>query len=60
MIIEVSTRHGHLDAQQQDHLRRKAEKLLKYLNRLMGIEVAVEHVEHEVVFRESTQAPTRR
>jgi ribosome hibernation promoting factor len=46
VIIEVTTRHGQLDPAQQEHLRQKAEKLQRYFNRLMGIEVAVEHVKH--------------
>jgi putative sigma-54 modulation protein len=44
--IEISTRHGSLSADQHAYLHDKAEKLLKYFNRLMAIEVAVEHVKH--------------
>ena len=46
MQIEISTRHGGLDAEQQRYLHDKAEKLLKYFGRLMAIEVAVDHVKH--------------
>jgi putative sigma-54 modulation protein len=44
--IEISTRHGGLDAEQQRYLHDKAEKLLKYFARLMAIEVAVDHGKH--------------
>jgi len=44
--IEISTRHGGLDAEQQRYLHDKAEKLQKYFGRLMAIEVAVDHVKH--------------
>jgi putative sigma-54 modulation protein len=44
--IEISTRHGGLDAEQQRYLHEKAEKLQKYFARLMAIEVAVDHVKH--------------
>jgi putative sigma-54 modulation protein len=40
--IEISTRHGELTAEQQEHLHDKAEKLRKYFGRLMAIEVAVD------------------
>lgn len=46
MHIEISTRHGHLAPDQQAYLRAKAEKLLRYFDRLMAIEVAVEPVKH--------------
>ena len=46
MQIEISTRHGGLDAEQHRYLHDKAEKLLKYFGRLMAIEVAVDHVKH--------------
>ena len=46
MQIEISTRHGGLDAEQQRYLHDKAEKLLKYFGRLMAIEVAVDHGKH--------------
>ena len=46
MQIEISTRHGGLDADQQRYLHDKAEKLLKYFGRLMAIEVAVNHGKH--------------
>jgi len=68
--IEISTRHGQLEPDQQQYLQQKAEKLLKYFNRLMEIRVAAEqmktgwHVEilasaehkHDFVARE--QGPT--
>jgi putative sigma-54 modulation protein len=44
--IEISIRHGALDAGQHRYLHEKAEKLLKYFSRLMAIEVAVDHVKH--------------
>jgi putative sigma-54 modulation protein len=44
--IEISTRHGELDAAQQRYLHDKAEKLLKYFGRIMAIEVAVDHMKH--------------
>lgn len=46
MQIEISTRHGGLNAEQQRYLHEKAEKLQKYFGRLMAIEVAVDHVKH--------------
>ena len=46
MQIEISTRHGGLNAEQQRYLHDKAEKLLKYFARLMAIEVAVDHIKH--------------
>ena len=46
MQIEISTRHGGLEAEQQRYLHDKAEKLLKYFGRLMAIEVAVDHIKH--------------
>ena len=42
MQIEISTRHGGLSPEQQQHLHDKAEKLRKYFGRLMAIEVAVD------------------
>ena len=47
MQVEISTRHGSLGPEQQDHLREKAEKLLKFFGRLMAIEVQVEHRKHD-------------
>ena len=46
MQIEISIRHGGLEAGQQQYLHDKAEKLQKYFARLMSIEVAVDHVKH--------------
>jgi len=68
--IEISTRHGHLDAETRAHLREKAEKLLKYFGRLMEIEVAAEPLksgwrieilvsaEHKHDFVASEEGPT--
>jgi putative sigma-54 modulation protein len=44
--IEISTRHGGLEAEQQRYVHDKAEKLLKYFGRLMAIEVAIDHGKH--------------
>jgi putative sigma-54 modulation protein len=44
--IEISTRHGELEPDQQRYLHDKAEKLLKYFGRLMAIEIAVDHGKH--------------
>ena len=57
MQIEISTRHGGLDADQQRYLHDKAGKLLKYFGRLMAIEVAVDHIKHawEVEIRVSAE-----
>ena len=46
MHIEISTRHGVLEPDQQAHVHEKAEKLVKYFGRLMAIEVAVDQVKH--------------
>ncbi len=46
MQIAISTRHGELRSDQQAYLRAKAEKLTKYFDRLMSIEVAVEHTKN--------------
>ncbi|RUL86855.1 HPF/RaiA family ribosome-associated protein [Tautonia sociabilis] len=44
MQIELSTRHGlTLDPSQQRYVQDKAGKLLKYFNRLMAIEVIIDH-----------------
>lgn len=42
MQIAISTRHGSLTSNQQQHLEEKAQKLLKIFGRLMSIELAVE------------------
>lgn len=71
MQIEITTRHGSLEPDQQNYLHDKAEKLLKYFGRLMAIEVEVDHrkndcqVEiqvsaehkHDFVARESASTP---
>lgn len=46
MHIEISTRHGSLEPGQHQYLHDKAEKLVKYFDRLMAIEVAVENGKH--------------
>ena len=46
MQIEISTRHGALAPEQHAYIREKAEKLHKYFERLMSIEVAVEPIKH--------------
>jgi len=47
--IEISSRHGTLGAEQTRYLHDKAEKLVKYFDRIMAIEVAVDHVKHTFV-----------
>ena len=42
MQIKISTRHGHLSDELQEHIREKAGKLLHYFQRLMMIEVLVD------------------
>jgi len=42
MKIEVSTRHGHLNAEHQAEIREKAEKLLHYFERITFIQVTVD------------------
>ena len=49
MLIEISGRHGSLDADHTQHLRDKADKLVKYFDRLMSVEVAVDHLKHSWV-----------
>jgi putative sigma-54 modulation protein len=44
--IEISTRHGSLAPSQTEYLHDKADKLVKYFERLMAVEVAVEHGKH--------------
>jgi putative sigma-54 modulation protein len=63
--IKISARHGHLSEATQQFIREKAEKLLRYFERLTSIEVTVDlegkmveflaHAEHkhEFVARES-------
>ncbi len=46
MLIEITTRHGGLEPEQQAYLQEKAEKLQKYFGRLMKIQVEVEHLKH--------------
>ena len=42
MQIKISARHGHLADATQDFIREKAEKLLRYFERLTSIEVTVD------------------
>ena len=42
MQIKISVRHGHLDDSTQQFIREKAQKLLKYFERLTMIEVTVD------------------
>ncbi|MDR3632785.1 MAG: ribosome-associated translation inhibitor RaiA [Isosphaeraceae bacterium] len=46
MRIEISARHCNLGPEQQAYIREKSEKLLKYFDRLMAIEVSVDHLKH--------------
>lgn len=43
MQIEITARHGTLGPEQLEYLREKAGKLLRYFDRLMAIEVEVDH-----------------
>jgi len=40
--IKISARHGHLAEETQNFIREKAEKLLRYFERLTSIEVTVD------------------
>ena len=42
MQIKISARHGHLGEASQDFIREKAEKLLRFFERLTSIEVTVD------------------
>jgi putative sigma-54 modulation protein len=44
--IEITTRHGSLTPEQQKYLHDKAEKLIKYFNRLMAIQVNAEQLKY--------------
>jgi putative sigma-54 modulation protein len=44
--IEIATRHGNMTPGQSQYLHDKAEKLSKYFERLMAVEVAVDHGKH--------------
>jgi putative sigma-54 modulation protein len=69
--IEITARHGTLEPNQQAYLNEKAQKLLKYFDRLMAIEieadqqkndwlveifVSAEH-KHDFVARETASSP---
>ncbi len=71
MHIEITARHGSLEPEQTTHIHDKAQKLLKYFDRLMAIEVEVdfrkndcqvevfvsaEH-KHDFLARESADTP---
>lgn len=47
MQIKISGRHGHLDAETQQFIRDKADRLTHLFNRLTSIEVIVDR-EHEL------------
>jgi putative sigma-54 modulation protein len=40
--VSISTRHGHLSEASQEKIRSKAEKLGRYFDRLMSIEVTID------------------
>jgi putative sigma-54 modulation protein len=40
--VKITTRHGHLTEETQQHIQKKAEKLLHYFQRVMQIEVLVD------------------
>lgn len=42
MQVSISTRHGHLSEPTQEKIRAKAEKLGRFFDRLMSIEVTVD------------------
>ena len=46
MQIEISSRHGSLEPAQSQFVRGKAEKLVRLFDRVMAIEVAVDHGKH--------------
>jgi putative sigma-54 modulation protein len=45
--IQITARHGALEPEAQTYLHDKAEKLLKYFDRLMAIEIEADHQKHE-------------
>ncbi len=47
MQIKITTRHGHLAEETQQHIQQRAEKLLHYFQRVMMIEVLVDLKEDE-------------
>ena len=42
MQVKITTRHGHVSEETQQHIQKKAEKLLHYFQRVMMIEVLVD------------------
>ena len=47
MQIKISTRHGHLNEELQQHIRDKAGKILHFFQRIMMIEVVVDLKDEE-------------
>ena len=47
MQIKISTRHGHLTEELQEHIREKAGKLLHFFQRLTMIEIVVDLKDEE-------------
>ncbi|MBN1851407.1 MAG: ribosome-associated translation inhibitor RaiA [Pirellulales bacterium] len=42
MLIQIATRHGHLSEASQDKIRERVERLTRYFDRLLSIEVIVD------------------
>lgn len=49
MQIKITTRHGHLTEELQEHIRQKADKLTHFFQRLMMIEVLVDFQNDEMM-----------
>ena len=49
MQIKITTRHGHLTEELQEHIRQKANKLTHFFQRLMMIEVLVDFQNDEMM-----------
>lgn len=47
MHIEITARHGSLESEQTSYIEEKAQKLKKYFDRLMAIEVEVDFRKHD-------------
>ena len=56
MQIKIATRHGHLSETTQKHIQEKAEKLLRYFERLTMIEVTVDSQNDEKLVEFLVQA----
>ena len=52
MQVKISTRHGHLSDTVQQFIREKAEKLLRYFERLTFVEVTVDLSNKDLVLVE--------